>query len=306
MKPINIDIPDFEAVLAVARLGSFRAAAEVLNITQPSVSSRIQHAEDVLGVRLFHRTTRKVSITEHGERLASHAERALAELRGVVMEFRDETRLKRGRVVVGATPSIAATIVPEVISRYSQRWPGVEVVLRDDFFGRALERLSSGEVDFALIPVQNAVHEFGFETIHEEELMVLAPANHPLLSRKWVNLTMVSKYPLLTMPSQSAMWGAYVESFAREKIPFAPAFTTMHMMSLVAMVKQKMGVTFVPKSLTTLFSMEGLGTVRLGREGTYRQTCIATGRGRALQPPAQSLIQAFRDDLAHSLATKRQ
>ena len=87
MKPLNLSLRDLEAVLAVARCNSFRGAAAELGLTQPSVSARVRHLEDVLGVRLFNRTTRHVSLTPNGERLAQRAEQALVDLRALAQEF---------------------------------------------------------------------------------------------------------------------------------------------------------------------------------------------------------------------------
>jgi DNA-binding transcriptional LysR family regulator len=297
MTPINLEIGDLEAVLAVAETGSFRAAAELLHLTQPSVSARVQHAEDVLGVKLFSRTTRKVTITEHGKRLCTRADYAISELRSILKEFKDEAQLKRGRVVLGATPTIAATVVPEVIKRFNRRWPGVEIVLRDDFFGRALERLSDGEVDFAVVPYQKADSRFHFEPLYRDELLLAAAVGHPLLKGQSISLSSVSKYPLLTMPQQSAMWGWVSEAFAAEGLEFKPAFQTQHMMSLIAMIKAGFGVGFLPRLIIPMLNMETIGTVRVGRSGLYRDICLATDRNRAIQPATEALMAAFREAL---------
>src|SRR5882672_10285999 len=108
MKLINIETADLQSVLAVADLGSFRAAAASLGCSQPAITARIQRVEAILGLRLFHRTTRRVTITEAGERLRVRAERTVSELQAIVQEFNDEAQLKRGRVVLGATSTVAA------------------------------------------------------------------------------------------------------------------------------------------------------------------------------------------------------
>ncbi|HJV84560.1 MAG TPA: LysR family transcriptional regulator [Noviherbaspirillum sp.] len=295
MNPINLEIGDLEAVLAVAESGSFRAAAELLHLTQPSISARVQRAEDVLGVKLFSRTTRKVTITEHGKRLCTRADHTISELRSILREFKDEAQLKRGRVVVGATPTIAATVVPEVIRRFNRRWPGVEIILRDDFFGRALERLSEGEVDFAIVPGQKADSRFNFETLYMDELLLAAPVGHPLLKGKRVSLADVGKYPLLTMPQQSAIWGLIADAFSAEGLEFKPAFQTMHMMSLIAMIKADFGVGFLPRRIIPMLNMEDIGIARVGRSGIYREVCLATDRTRAIQPATEGLMMAFRE-----------
>ena len=70
---INLSPADLDAFVAVAETGSFRQAAQTLGVSQPTISARIRHLEAVLGVRLFHRTTRRVVITDAGERLRNGA-----------------------------------------------------------------------------------------------------------------------------------------------------------------------------------------------------------------------------------------
>lgn len=293
MKPINLDVGDLEAVLAVAQTGSFRAAADILHLTQPSISARVQHAEDILGVKLFHRTTRKVTITDHGKLLCARAEHTISELRLLVKDFKDEAQLKRGRVVLGATATVAATVVPEVVRQFRMKWPGVEIILRDDFFGRSLERLTSGEVDFAIVPQQKADSRYTFETLCMDEILLVAPTGHALLREDWVDIARVAEYPLLTMPQQTAMWGLIADAFAARNIAFEPAFQTQHMMSVIAMIKAGFGVAFMPRRIISMLNMGEIGMARVGREGLYREICLVTDAGRAIQPATGALMSSF-------------
>lgn len=154
--------------------------------------------------------------------------------------------------------------MPEVIRHFTQRWPGVEVILRDDFLGRSLDRLVSGEVDFAVTPNQKADPRFDFEPLYSDELLLIAPAGHPLLRGSSVSLAAVSKYPLLSLPVQTAMWGIILDAFAAEGIEFKPTFQTMHVLSLIAMVKAGFGLAFLPSMLIPLLNMEPFGMARIG------------------------------------------
>ena len=178
--PMSLSI--LEAVIAVANTGSFSQAADALGVSQSAISARIRTAEDVLGVELFTRTTRRVLITPHGERLRTRAENALVELRSVFDEFRDEEKLIRGRVRVGATPTVSAIFLPEIVREFRDAYPGIEVIIRDDFFGQALERVANGDVDFALSPSVDAarIPSVNLEYLFTEEMVILLPKNHPL------------------------------------------------------------------------------------------------------------------------------
>ena len=128
---LRFHLPELETFLVVLEEGSFSRAAERLCISQPSVSSRVKRLEDVLRVKLIERTTRSISPTEDGELLRGAAQEALAGLYGVLRQFRDRSEAARNRVIVAATPMLAATFLPGIIHSYAQRFPDVEVVLKD-------------------------------------------------------------------------------------------------------------------------------------------------------------------------------
>jgi len=299
-KAIGISLAELEAILAVIEKGSFHAAAEALRISPPSVSARVRHAEDVLGVKLFHRTTRKVVVTEHGNRLGIRAENAITDLRSLLREFKDEAQLKKGLVVIGATPSVAATVLPEVIQHFIRRWPRVEVTLRDDFLGRSLERLSTGEVDFALLPFRPIDPQFDFEPLYREEMVVVAPERHPLMNAGMVDVAVMAKYPLLTMPAQSAVWKTLSDAFAAAGVPFSPAVLSLHQLTLFSMVKGGFGVTILPRTSLRLMDMQGLATARVGPSGLYRDVGLATAHRRAIRPAVGAFMDVLRTRLGRS------
>jgi DNA-binding transcriptional LysR family regulator len=294
MASIKLTPGELEAVLAVAASGSFRQAAQALNLAQGSVSSRIRHAEDVLGVKLFHRTTRKVVMTENGERLRHIAERTLAELRNVVDEFREEARLNRGRVVIGATPTLATALLPDVIRRFTRRRKGVEVVVLDNFQGRALDRVVSGAVDFAVLPLFRGDVRVRFEPLFTDEIVLVGPAQHPLLSRKSVTLEDCAAHPILAMSAQSALNAIVAEAFRAAGLNFAPAFEASETLSMLAMARAGHGVAFVSRMVVPSLNMDGLRTARLDPDGLYRRICLAVAQGRSFTPAAQSLVDEIR------------
>src|SRR5690606_21191519 len=141
MDRLNIGPDELETFIAVSELGSFRRAAEKLGVSQPSVTSRVQRLENVLGVKLLNRTTRRVTTTEAGERLRLRAEHTVTELRSLVQEFRDEATLRRGRVAIAAASSLAASVLPPIIRHFTQANPGVTVTLIDEFVGPVLQHV---------------------------------------------------------------------------------------------------------------------------------------------------------------------
>ncbi len=294
MKLINLETADLQAVLAVAEAGSFRAAATALGCSQPSVTARIQRVEADLGLRLFHRTTRRVTITAAGERLRLRAERTVAELRAIVQELNDEAQLKRGRVVLGATTTVAASLIPPAIKLFQQEWPGVEIVLIDDFFGRELDRLASGEVDFAIIPFDPDERQFTFQKLLDDAFMVMVPEKHPLSTRRAVTVRDAAAYPILSFPTQSTAWGTIARSFADAGLTYAPVFVTRNILMLSAMVRAGLGITFIAGLVTPQLDLSDLRLLPIKDKRMLRQIGIVTLRGRPLQPAAQAFVKLLR------------
>ena len=147
---MNFDLGDLRAFAAVADLGSFKAAAEALHLSQPAFSALIQGVEQSLGAKLFERSTRSVVLTPEGALFEASARRVLADFDGMVDDFRAHAERRRGRVAVAALPSLAATVVPAVFARLAVEHPGLRLDLLDTLSGASFDLVRAGEADFAL------------------------------------------------------------------------------------------------------------------------------------------------------------
>lgn len=295
MPLINVSPSDLEAFLAVAETGSFRRSAAKLSLSQPAVSARIKHLEEVLGVVLFHRTSRRVAISESGERLRIRLERTMGELRNLLQEFDAEAGLRKGRVRIGASPSIASSFLPEAIARFNRSWPDIEITLQDDFYGRDLERLSSGEVDFAVIPFDQETELFGFERLLRDTFSPIVPTGHRLAAKKRVRLADIAEEALVTMPPEAAAWASLKNAFAKAGLDFHPRFQTQNVLSVVAMVRSGLGVGFVTGLGAAQVMTSGVKRLALSDFEIGRDVGIVTLRGRSLPRAAGVFCKVLRE-----------
>ena len=303
MNLINVSPGDLEAFLAVADAGSFRGAARQLGMSQPAISARVQHLEAVLGVSLFERTTRRVTITDAGERLRQRTEPMVGELRGLVREFKDEAQLKRGRLTLGASPSVAASILPVALRSFHQRWPAVELVLFDDFFGRVLDRVTRGEVDMAVIPFEPEQTGLVFELLMTDAHLVALPRTHALAQARTLTLREIAGLPLITMPPQSAAWTTLRRSFEAAGLEFRPAFQTRNALTSLAMVRAGLGVALVTRLLASVVTMPDLVMVPIQDRGLTRDIGIVTGERQTPSAAARSM-RAMLHEVAHAMTLR--
>src|SRR5258705_2537730 len=126
---MDVELDELRYCVAVAEQRHFTKAPRELSVAQPSVSKQIRRLEDELGAPLFHRMRGNVAITPAGEALLPLARRVLADVAGAESEVRDLTGMRRGRLSLGATPSLSTTLEPPALARYHQSYPGIELVL---------------------------------------------------------------------------------------------------------------------------------------------------------------------------------
>lgn len=285
---------DLEAFLAVAETGSFRRSAERLGLSQPAVSARIQNLENCLGVPLFHRTTRRVVITEAGERLRMRIEHTMGELRDLVREFDDEANLRRGRVALGASPSVAAAFLPRILSAFRTARPAIEVRLHDDFYGRALDRLLRQEVDMAVVPFEPDDDRFASERLFSDRFVLAVADSHRFADLEAISLGDIADETLISMPPESAAWATFDRAFAAAGLEFRPSLQTRNSLTSLGMIQAGYGIGLVTELLATTLGLDRVRLVRVENAELERHIGIVTQRGRALSPAARALIAALR------------
>jgi len=183
---MNFDLPDLRAFVSVAKLGSFSAAAEELHLSQPALSRRIEKLESALGVRLFHRTTRKVDMTTVGREFSHRAGDLLNSLEQSLMGIRDVATHVSGEVTVACIPSAIRYFLPTILSAYHARYPRILLRIIDQGANEVLTTILRNEADFGLNYIGAQEPDLVFEPILKEPFVVACRTEHPLARMKKV------------------------------------------------------------------------------------------------------------------------
>ncbi len=162
---INFDLNDLQAFRAVVEQGSFRKAAQAISISQPALSRRVEKLEEALGVRLFERTTRRVSLTQVGRSFAPTVERLLDDLDVALLGITDVASTRLGHVTVACVPSAAYYFMPKVIAHYHRQYPKIRIKVLDSSANDVHAAVLSGEADFGLSFTGNLQPEIEFELL---------------------------------------------------------------------------------------------------------------------------------------------
>lgn len=160
----SVELKHLRALRAIAATGTFWAAAEHLNASLSSVSDHITNLEALLGERLVERSRgrRTVELTEAGRLLLGHAEAIEARLRAAEADFRTYAAGHSGTLRVGIYQSVANKLLPEVLRRFRERWPNVDVRVTEAMVDSDLvDGVETGQLDlsFAIMPVPDGPFE---------------------------------------------------------------------------------------------------------------------------------------------------
>ncbi len=236
----------------IARTGHFTRAAEHLHLAQPSLSRQIAGLESELGVRLFHRVRGNVALTVAGERLLPIARRMLADAEAARSEMAELVGLSRGRIRLGATPTLCTSLVAEVLAEFRARYPGIDVEILERGSRSLLEALVEGALDLALIVTSvssgaaRAVLER--EPILSERRVVVSAAAEPdpFAPGEAVELAELAAVPQIAFPENYDLRVAMDAAFAAEGLDPIVAVSGAEMDAALRFAERGLGVAVVP------------------------------------------------------------
>jgi LysR family hydrogen peroxide-inducible transcriptional activator len=184
--PNRPTIRQLEYVLALSEHLHFRRAAEACSVTQPALSAQIQALEELLGVQLFERNRRQVLLTVVGRQVVVRA-RAILEQVDDLFDAALATREPLvGALRLGVIPTLAPYLLPRILPGLRDRYPQLQLFLREEFTHVLVERLSTGEIDAVLLalPVGG---DFESQLLFNDDFFLAVPQDHALAKRKRVS-----------------------------------------------------------------------------------------------------------------------
>jgi len=190
--------------LAIAEHRSFSRAAAALGVSQPTLSEQIQQLEAELGVTLLERLPRRVDPTEAGRLFRERCERVLRELDAAHVEIAELQGLVRGTVRVGVFHSFSASLLPQILSRFTSEHPGVRVVARLIPRDQMERELVSGEIDLAVAYSSPDDAHIVSERLFSEPMRLVVGPRHELAGRRSLPLRALDGQQLVLLTREFA------------------------------------------------------------------------------------------------------
>ncbi|MGR2751921.1 LysR family transcriptional regulator [Agromyces arachidis] len=271
-----MNLEQLRSFVEVSRFGNFTRAAEELYLAQPSLSRQIAALEKDLGAELFHRARGGSTLTAAGESLLPLARRMLADAESVRRELAELAGLERGRVRLGATPTLCISLVSEVLSAFHAEHPAIELHLSEQGSRGLLDQLAGGELDLALIVTSEATtaERFSVTPLLVEELVVVSSAAlPPVTDGATIRLDEVARLPQVVFSSTYDLRATTDAAFRAASLEPRVVLEGAEMDAVLRFAERGLGVAIVPALV--LVDRPGLRSVRLEQTGLERTISLA-------------------------------
>ena len=271
---------------------SFSRAAELLHLTQPGVSMHIKELEKNAGMPLFERIGKKLFVTEAGEELLTRARDILRSIKDADEALDSLKGLRRGRINL-AVVSTAKYFVPQLLARFRQDYPELEIRLAVNNRDSVIEQLVSNEVDLAIMGRSPQSLDMVSDAFAQNPHVVIAAPDHPLAAKRRIPVTTLAAETFIVREPGSGTRLAMQQFFAQANVGFKVGMEMASNETIKQAVMAGMGVSFISLHTIGLELQTGkLAVLDVRGLPMIRQWNVAHLANKQLSPMAQA-FKAF-------------
>lgn len=243
-----MDVRGLEVFLSVAKhLNYTRAGAEV-NLSQPSVSVRINRLEHELGMKLFEQLGKKVALTDAGLLLVPHARRVIAAIQDAKQALEELQGLERGSLRIGASTTPGMYLIPQIIARFKERYPKIEVHLGIKDTKQVEEDVIRNEFDFGFVGGHLVGDEVEVLAWVTDQLVLVVGLKHPLAKKKSIKAEDLRKEKFILRELGSATRSTIASHLEKFNLAVQTVMEMENPESVKKAVQSGLGVAFISKS----------------------------------------------------------
>nr|MDQ3294574.1 LysR family transcriptional regulator [Actinomycetota bacterium] len=244
-----MDLRQLAALTAIAEHGGFSAAARALHTVQSNISTHVARLERELGVILVDRSTG--TLTVEGEAVVGRARRVQSELDALVADVASVNKEVSGPARIGIIGTTARWLTSSLLEAMTERHPRVHVVVVDATTTSLLPQLDTGRLDLAVVALPVHLTDIDTEVLFAEDLVVVAPPDHPLATHTSVTIEELAEHALLLEPPGTAFRDDLEVAAARAGVELQSKAEVDGMRLLTSLAFEGFGAAVLPASAVT-------------------------------------------------------
>ncbi|MBQ7498361.1 MAG: LysR family transcriptional regulator [Selenomonas sp.] len=198
-----MELRQLEYFQMASRLRNITRAAERLRVSQPNITVAIKKLEAELGIQLFDRSQKQLSLTPEGAVFLNRIELALRNIQDAVLEVNDYKQLQKGTIKIGIPPMMGAYLFPKIFSSFQKRYSHLEIFLHEEASMSIREQLERDELDFGIIIISGASQSLQLLPMSRNQIVCCVPETSPLAQKKAISLQDVADSSMVMLKEGS-------------------------------------------------------------------------------------------------------
>lgn len=289
-----VSLRHLRCFVAVANAGSFTVAATRLFLTQSSLTATVQQFEEAVGVKLFDRTTRHVSMTAEGERFKSEADRIINQFDNAIGDLQAFSEGRQGTMRIAAAASVIEHFLVDAMQSFRTDYPDIHIQLRDAGAEMVENMLMRGEIDFAITSRYKGYEELCYTPLVEDRYGVVCEAHHPLAELPTVPWSALKPHEYVGFTSDTGIGSFLSEHAPTSSVIHRPHHQASSTTSLRFMMQLGGRYTILPALSAHTDEYSGFVYRPLGKPVLTRELCLITRRLRSLSPLSERFLEVLK------------
>jgi LysR family transcriptional regulator, carnitine catabolism transcriptional activator len=300
----HITLRQIRSFILAAEYLSFSRAAASIHISQSAFSQVIRDLELEVGLRLFNRTTRKVTLTAAGEAMYVKLKLGMDLIDKACNEAQAIERVEIGNINVGTLPSMASGIVMRAFGQMRRTSPSVIVNVTEGFNGELMEMLARRQLDLSICTQNESNTSFSFEHLLDDETLVVLPDDDPRAHLRSVEWSLLEgETVIVTMPN-TGMRENVEQGLSRNSVGGIKRIELPSLAAALALVRAGFGVAFMPRIALGDVDLEGLKALPL-QAPIWRTIGIYRHKEAILSPAFSRFMELLRADAGETMQRRR-
>jgi DNA-binding transcriptional LysR family regulator len=295
-----MELAQLKYFVTIAETLSFTGAAELVHVSQPALSYQMKRLEEELGVKLFNRHGRSISLTPDGQVFLPMAQGVLSRANEAVRTVRDYSGVETGEVTMGVAPSVAAYLIPSLLASFHQVFPRVMVDLVEDGDQQLQHRVFTSAMDFAIVANPGSAQSLDVAPLGSEDLLAITPPTHHLSGNAVVDLAEFRNDDFVLPSAYYQLTTQIILACRRAGFEPAVAYHVASLETLKNLVRVGLGVSVLPSIALIGSGRENLAVLRI-KKGLTRDLYLIRAKDRDITRAAQVLLTYVRTSVAKSM-----
>jgi LysR family transcriptional regulator, low CO2-responsive transcriptional regulator len=291
-------LKQIRAFVATVKLGTLSRAAESLYLSQPSISLQLQALERELGVELLQRSRRRINLTDAGEALYALARPLIEGWENIDRDFQTKIQgLQAGKLTIAAGSSTIQYLLPELVRRYRERFPAVQLQLANVTGKDGMALLRADSADFAVGSMLDVPNDIAWAPVHHYDPMLITPLDHPLARKENITLQDLSPYGLILPPQRLSTYRLVDLVFQQNQVPYQVAIEVGGWEVIKEYVAMGLGISIVTGICISDTDRTRLAVRNMRQYFPQRSYGVVMRKGKFLSAEARAFIDLIRPGL---------